>query len=79
MKEIYSFKEDDRKYKKFSLTKKEIALLSEYLDYKFPGSVELFCFYDYKNNFLAAQIHEDSKIWELTPEEIKKIFNKIPD
>lgn len=74
MKEIYFFREDDRKYKKFELTKKELESLSKHFNYQFSTETKIICFYDYKNNFLAAQVHEGFSTWELTPEEFEKLF-----
>ena len=79
MKINYCFNEDDRKYKSFSLNKKELAAASEYFNHNYEAeNTELFCMYDNKNNFLAARLTE-KKSNELTPEEIKKLFKKIPD
>lgn len=79
MKEVYSFKEDDRKYRGYEPSQDDLELLNKYFNYQFSADTKIVCFYDYKDNFLAVQVHEGNSTWELTPEEFEKIFKKIPD
>ena len=75
MKEIFAFREDDRKYIKYSLSVKEIEILSDYLNKRFPGNTQILCYFDFENNLLAAQVFADfdnrNFTWELTPEEFE--------
>ena len=80
MKLKYSFKEDDRRYSSFILTKKELALISEYFNDTFtPENTQFICMYDYNFMLLAVQV-VGNKIYELQPEEAIKLFkNKIKE
>ena len=79
MKEIDSYKEDDYRYKDYELDKKEIKKLSNYFNHQFKASeTRLLIIYSFMGDFVAAQVQEDST-WDLSPEEYKKLFNKIPD
>ena len=74
MTEISSFKEDDRKYKEFRLSVKDLEILSKHFNYQFTALSRLILIYDHKNNLLLAQVHEDYSTWELTTEEFEKLF-----
>lgn len=77
MKMNENYKEYDREYKGFDLTKEEIKVVSEYFDYKFKqNETHLFCMYDLDGNLLAAQINENST-WDLMPDEVEKLFGKL--
>lgn len=76
MKMNENYKENDMEFKGFDLTEKEIKVVSEYFDYEFKEKeTNLFCMYDLKGNLIAAQVNEDDT-WDLTPEEVLKLFGK---
>ena len=76
MKMNENYKENDMEVKGFDLTEKEIKVVSDYFDYEFKEKeTHLFCMYDLKGNLIAAQVNEDDT-WDLTPEEVSKLFGK---
>ena len=77
MKMNESYRENDLQFKGFDLTKKEIKIVSEYFGYKFKqNETHIFAMYDLKGNLLAAQVNEEST-WDLTPDEVEKLFGKL--
>lgn len=76
MKENQSYKEDDFKYKSFSLDEKELKAVGDYFEYEFKQSETFMnCMYDLNGNLLAAQIVEEST-WDLVPDEVKELFGE---
>ena len=78
MKMNENYRENDLEYKGFDLTEKEVKTVSEYIDYELNAKeTHLYCMYDLNGNLLAAQVNENST-WDLSPEEVKKLFgNKL--
>jgi DNA-binding MarR family transcriptional regulator len=79
MKEIDSYKEDDFRYKEYELNEKELKKISDYTNYQFKASkTRLLIIYSFMGDIVAAQIQENI-IKDFSPEEIKKLFKKIPE
>lgn len=79
MKEIYSYKEDDFRYKEYELNEKELKKISDYTNYQFKSSkTRLLIIYSFMGDMVAAQVQEDI-VKDLSPEEIKKLFKELTD
>ena len=79
MKEIDSYKEDDFRYREYELNEKELKKVSNYTNYQFKSSkTRLLIIYSFMGDMVTAQVQENI-IKDFSPEEIKKIFGKIPE
>ena len=79
MKEVDSYKEDDFRYKDFELNENEIKIISDYFEHKFKAAeTHLLCMYSFMGDLVMAQVQEDFT-WDLSLEEYKKLFNKMPN
>lgn len=79
MKEINAFNEDDFRYKEYELNEKELKKISDYTNYQFKSSkTRLLIIYSFMGDMVAAQVQENI-IKDFSPEEIKKLFGKIPE
>lgn len=79
MKEINAFNEDDFRYKEYELNEKELKKISDYTNYQFKLSkTRLLIIYSFMGDMVAAQVQENI-IKDFSPEEIKKLFGKIPE
>lgn len=79
MKERNSYKEDDFRYREYELNEKELKKVSDYTNYQFKSSkTRLLIIYSFMGDIVAAQVQENI-IKDFSPEEIKKLFGKIPE